>query len=96
MRDKLRLGPDERGQLRDIVSVTAGLALWCALCRLGTGVSGLCRPGHQANRKQLITNALKALASGTRTKDAVAVLDALEMLDGDRIEPTRSRGAQEG
>ena len=49
----------------------------------------------EANRKQLIGNALKALAGGSRTKDAVAVLDALEMLDGDRIDPSRSRYTQE-
>ncbi|HEY8354551.1 MAG TPA: DUF6079 family protein, partial [Methylophilaceae bacterium] len=49
----------------------------------------------ESNRKQLITNALRALAGGTRTKDAIAILDALEMLDGDRIEPTRSKYAQE-
>jgi hypothetical protein len=38
---------------------------------------------------------LRWLAGGSRTKDAIAVLDALEMLDGDRIEPARSRYAQE-
>ncbi|MFN3165314.1 MAG: DUF6079 family protein, partial [Pseudohongiellaceae bacterium] len=49
----------------------------------------------EANRNQLIANTIKALAGGTRTKDAIAILDALEMLDGDRIEPTRSKYAQE-
>jgi hypothetical protein len=41
----------------------------------------------EANRKQLVGSALRCAGGGTRTKDAVAVLDALEMLDGDRIEP---------
>ena len=49
----------------------------------------------ESNRKQLVGNALRALAGGTRTKDANAILDALEMLDGDRIDPARSRYAQE-
>ena len=49
----------------------------------------------ESNRKQLVGNALKALAGGTRTKDANAILDALEMLDGDRVEPGRSRYSQE-
>jgi hypothetical protein len=49
----------------------------------------------EANRKQLIGNALRALAGGNRTKDALAVLDALELLDGDRIDPANSRYAQE-
>ena len=49
----------------------------------------------EANRKQLVGSALKTLAGGVRTKDAIAILDALEMLDGDRIEAGRSRYAQE-
>ena len=49
----------------------------------------------EANRKQLIGNALRALAGGTRTKDALAILDALELLDGDRVDPANSRYAQE-
>ena len=48
----------------------------------------------EANRKQLIGNALRALAAVLRTKDAIAVLDALEVLDGDRIDPP-TRYAQE-
>jgi hypothetical protein len=49
----------------------------------------------ESNRKGLIANALRTLAGGTRTKDAIAILDALEMLDGDSIQPSRSRYAQE-
>jgi hypothetical protein len=49
----------------------------------------------ETNRKQLVGSALKALAGGTRTKDANAILDALEMLDGDRIDPGPSRYAKE-
>ena len=49
----------------------------------------------ESNRRQLVGNALRALAGGNRTKDAVVILDGLEMLDGDRIDPTRSRYAQE-
>ena len=47
----------------------------------------------ESNRKQLIGNALRVLAGGNRTKDAVIILDGLEMLDGDRIDPTQSRYA---
>src|SRR5690606_28260142 len=95
MRDKLRLGPDERANFRDIVSVTAGLALGAHFADLAPEHPVFAVLVTEANRKQLVTNALKALAGGTRTKDAVAVLDALEMLDGDRIEPMRSKYAQE-
>ena len=49
----------------------------------------------EANRKQLVGNALRAPAGGTRTKDAAAVLDALELLDGDRVDTAKSRYALE-
>ncbi len=95
MRDKLRLGPDERANFRDIVNVTSGLALGTHFTDLAPEYPTFSVLVTESNRKQLITNALKALAGGTRTKDAIAILDALEMLDGDRIEPTRSKYAQE-
>ncbi|MCG7977135.1 MAG: ATP-binding protein [gamma proteobacterium symbiont of Clathrolucina costata] len=95
IRDKLRLGPDERANFRDIVNVTSGLALGTHFGDLAPEYPTFSVLVTEANRKQLITNTLKALAGGTRTKDAIAILDALEMLDGDRIEPTRSKYAQE-
>ena len=95
MRDKLRLGPDERANFRDIVNVTAGLALGTHFADLAPEYPTFSVLVTESNRRQLITNALRLLAGGTRTKDAIAILDALEMLDGDRIEPTRSKYAQE-
>lgn len=95
MRDKLRLGPDERANFRDIVNVTAGLALGAHFADLAPEYPTFSVLVTESNRKQLITNTLRLLAGGTRTKDAIAILDALEMLDGDRIEPTRSKYAQE-
>jgi len=58
-----------------------------------------------ANRKQAAQDALRAIANiGARalnpqasaliTKQATAVLDALELLDGDRLEPNRSKYAK--
>ncbi|AUM01342.1 ATPase [Rhodocyclaceae bacterium] len=95
MRDKLRLRDDERANFRDIVNVASGLALATHFADLAPEYPGFSVLVTEANRKQLISNALKMLAGGARTKDAIAILDALEMLDGDRIEPTRSRYAQE-
>ncbi len=95
MRDKLRLGPDERANFRDIVNVTSGLALGTHFADLAPEYPTFSVLVTESNRKQLITNTLKTLAGGTRTKDAIAILDALEMLDGDRIEPARSKYAQE-
>ena len=44
-----------------------------------------------ANRGQAAQDALKAIAGQIRTKQATAVLDALELLDGEGLNPYRSR-----
>ena len=95
LRDKARLGPDERINFRDVVNVVSGLALGPHFNDQSPEYPAFSVLVTESNRKLLITNALKALAGGTRTKDANAILDALEMLDGDRIEPGRSRYAQD-
>ncbi|MBM4084361.1 MAG: ATP-binding protein, partial [Planctomycetes bacterium] len=46
-----------------------------------------------ANRAQAAQDALHAIAGPTRTKQATAVLDALELLDGPRLDPYRSKYA---
>lgn len=46
------------------------------------------------NREQAAVDALRAIAGQSRTRQAIAVLDALELLDGDRLNPHRSRYAK--
>jgi len=95
MRDKARLGAEERINFRDVVNVVSGLALGQHFSDLAPEYPAFSLLLTEINRKQYVGSALRWLAGGSRTKDAVAVLDALEMLDGDRIEPARSRYAQE-
>jgi len=95
LRDKARLGADERINFRDVVNVISGLVLAPHFEDLSPEYPAFSVLVTESNRKMVISNALKALAGGTKTKDAIAVLDALEMLDGDRIEPGRSKYAQE-
>jgi hypothetical protein len=95
LRDKARLGPEERINFRDVVNVISGLALNNQFTEVAPEYPTFSALVTEANRKQLVGNALRALAGGNRTKDAVVILDGLEMLDGDRIEPTRSRYAQD-
>src|SRR6478752_6774690 len=94
LRDKARLGPEERINFRDVVNVVSGIALNNQFAEVSPEYPTFSVLVTEANRKQLIDNTLKALAGGSRTKDAVAILDALEMLDGDRIDPSRSRYTQ--
>lgn len=44
-----------------------------------------------SNRQQAAQDALRAIAGQNRTKQATAVLDALELLDGEKIDPYRSK-----
>ena len=95
LRDRARLGPDERINFRDVVNIVSGLALGQHFADIAPEYPTFSVLVTEANRKQLIGNALRLLAGGTRTKDAAAILDALELLDGDRIDPANSRYAQE-
>lgn len=95
LRDKARLGPEERINFRDVVNVISGLALNNQFAEVAPEYPTFSALVTEANRKQLVGNALRALAGGNRTKDAVVILDGLEMLDGDRIDPTLSRYAQD-
>src|ERR1019366_5001964 len=47
-----------------------------------------------ANRAQAAQDVLRAIAGQNRTKQATAVLDALELLDGERLDPQRSKYAK--
>ncbi len=95
LRDKARLGPEERINFRDVVNVISGLALNNQFADMAPEYPTFSALVTESNRKQLVGNALRALAGGNRTKDAMVILDGLEMLDGDRIDPARSRYAQE-
>jgi hypothetical protein len=95
LRDKARLGPEERINFRDVVNVISGLALNNQFAEVAPEYPTFSALVTEVNRKQLVGNALRALAGGNRTKDAIIILDGLEMLDGDRIDPIRSRYAQE-
>jgi Asp-tRNA(Asn)/Glu-tRNA(Gln) amidotransferase C subunit len=49
--------------------------------------------GEGGNAAQAAQEAMRGVAQPNRTKQATAVLDALELLDGDKIDPSKSRYA---
>lgn len=95
LRDKARLGQDDRINFRDVANVVAGLALAPHFQELAPDYPAFSMLLTRSNRAHMIGSALKTLAGGTRPKDATAVLDALDMLDADRIDPAKSRYAKE-
>ncbi len=94
LRERARLDPNSTIAFRDVVNVVAGLCLAQHFQNLAPEYPKFSVLITEINRKSVIQSALRALATGQRPRDAVAVLDALEMLDGDRIDPARSRYAQ--
>lgn len=94
LRDRARLGQDDRINFRDIVNVSAGVLLDPHFKDQAPEYPAFSRLMSEDNRKQMVGSALKALSGGSRNQDAVAVLDALEMMNGDRIESGGSRYAK--
>src|SRR5690606_5557471 len=85
---------DERLNFRDLVNTVAGSVLSVYFHdqapeypRFPVLITG-------QNREQAAQDALRTIAGQSRTRQALAVLDALELLDGERLDPYRSRYAQ--
>lgn len=91
IRDLSGLSPHETINFRDLVNTIGGICLapnfeseaqdYPVFSVLITG----------NNRAQAAQDALRAIAGQSRTKQATAVMDALELLDGDKIDPHRSK-----
>ena len=94
IRELSGIGAQERINFRDLINTVAGICLeghfqdqapeYPFFSVLITG----------ANRQQAAQDALRAIAGQARTKQATAVLDALELLDGERLDPYRSKYAK--
>ncbi len=94
IRELSGISPHERINFRDLVNTIAGICLgpyfqdqapeYPFFSVLITGMS----------RPQAAQDALRAIAGQNRTKQATAVLDALELLDGERLDPYRSKYAK--
>lgn len=95
MREKARLGAENRIKFRDVVNVVSGMALAPLFAEVAPEYPTFSMLVSDSNRKYLIGNALKMLAGGLKSKDALNVLDALQLLDGDRIDPSQSPYAKE-
>ncbi len=88
------IGPDERINFRDLVNTIAGICLEPHFQDQAPEYPPFSVLITSANRKQAAQDALRAIAGQNRTKQATAVLDALELLDGERLDPYRSRYAK--
>jgi len=98
IRELSGIGSHERINFRDLVNTTAGICLGTKFQDQAPEYPFFSVLITGANRAQAAQDALRAIAgqSGNqpRTKQATAVLDALELLDGERLDPYRSKYAK--
>ena len=94
IRELSGIGSHERINFRDLVNTIAGICLGTRFQDQAPEYPFFSVLITGANRAQAAQDALRALAGQSRTKQATAVLDALELLDGERLNPYRSKYAK--
>ena len=85
------ISPHETINFRDLVNAIAGVCLAPNFANQAPDYPFFSVLITGNNRAQAAQDALRAIAGSNRTKQATAVLDALELLDGEKIDPYKSK-----
>lgn len=93
LRELSGLSPSERINFRDLINAVAGICLEKHFAEQAPDYPSFSVLIMSESRAQAAQDALRWIAGATKTKQATAVLDALELLDGDKLDPYRSRYA---
>ena len=93
IRELSGIGSDETINFRDLVNTVSGLCLAPHFENQAPDYPVFSIVVTGGNRAQAAQDALRGIAGPNRTRQASAVLDALALLDGDRLDPRRSRYA---
>jgi hypothetical protein len=94
IRELSGIGSSERINFRDLVNTVSGICLGAHFQDQAPEYPAFSVLITGTNRAQAAQDALRAIAGQLRTKQATAVLDALELLDGERMDPYRSKYAK--
>ena len=94
IRQRSGISPHESINFRDLVNTIAGICLEAHFQDQAPEYPFFSVLITAANRDQAAQDALRALAGQSRTRQAVAVLDALALLDGERLAPDQSKYAR--
>jgi hypothetical protein len=94
IRELSGISSHERINFRDLVNTIAGICLETRFQDQAPDYPFFPVLITGANRAQAAQDALRAIAGQNRTKQATAVLDALELLDGERLDANRSKYAK--
>ncbi len=93
LRELSGISPAERINFRDLINAIAGICLEKHFAEQAPDYPSFSVLIMSESRPQAAHDALRWIAGATKTKQAAAVLDALELLDGDKLDPYRSRYA---
>ena len=91
IRDISGISPSERINLRDLINAVAGICLETHFVDQAPEYPGFSVLIMSPSRVQAAQDALRWIAGATKTRQATAVLDAFDLLDGDRLDPDRSK-----
>ena len=94
VRELSGIGANEHINFRDLVNAIAGICLDSHFKEQAPDYPAFSVLITTQNMAQAAQDALRALAGQARTKQAAAILDALELLDGEKIAPYQSRYAK--
>ena len=93
-RGRAGLGANERINFRDMINTVSGICLSQHFEEIAPEYPVFSVLVTHRNREQYAKDAIRFISGGNPTKQATAVLDALKLLDGDRITPRVSPYAQ--
>ena len=94
LRELSEISSAERINFRDLINAVAGICLERHFTEQAPDYPSFAVLITSSNRAQAAQDALRWVAGATKTKQATAVLDALELLDGDKLDPYRSKYAK--
>ncbi len=87
-------GTGARANVRDIVNAVGSVALAAHFENEAPHYPAFADYHTAASRPQAVRDALRWIAGDAKTQQGAKVLDALELLDGDRLDPGRSKYAR--
>ena len=93
LRELSGISPTDRINFRDLIDAVAGICLETHFAQQAPDYPRFSVLITSTNRAQAAQDALRWIAGSTKTKQAAAVLDSLDLLDGDKLDPYRSRYA---
>jgi hypothetical protein len=94
LRERAGLDANERINFRDMINPIAGVCLAPHFETLAPNYPSFSVLVTNRNREQYAQDAIRVISGGNRTKQATAVMDALQLLDGNRIAPSQSKYAK--